>query len=48
MTLRERTGLALPAIDDCEVLVLADDWDDVEVAIAAESTLVWYHWWTTA
>lgn len=45
---RERAGVALPAAEACEVVVLSDDWDDVEVAVVAGLVLVWYHWWTTA
>jgi hypothetical protein len=43
-----RTGLELPPIRECRVVLLSDDWDDVEVAVVSGSTLIWYHWWTTA
>jgi hypothetical protein len=29
-------------------MLICDDWNDVEVGIAFGSTLVWYHWLTTA
>ncbi len=45
---RERAGIALPAAEACEGVVLSDDWDDVELGVVAGTVLVWYHWWTTA
>jgi hypothetical protein len=45
---RKRAGVDLPAAEACEVVLLSDDWDDVELAVVAGSVLVWYHWWTTA
>jgi hypothetical protein len=47
-TVRLRTGLELPPIRECRVVLLSDDWDDVEMAVVSGSVLVWYHWWTTA
>jgi len=47
-SVRRYAGLELPPAETCRVVVLSDDWDDLEVAVAAESLLVWYHWWTTA
>jgi len=47
-TVRARTGLELPPIEKCEVLLLSDESDDVELAIRVDSVLLWYHWWTTA
>ncbi|MBX9625650.1 MAG: hypothetical protein K2X82_17750 [Gemmataceae bacterium] len=44
---RERAGVELPAAEACEVVVLSDDWDDLELAVVARPVLVWYHWWTT-
>jgi hypothetical protein len=41
-------GLHLPPIHACRVLVLRDDWNDLELVVEVESQLVWYHWWTTA
>jgi hypothetical protein len=29
-------------------VLLRDDWDDVELGIALDSVLVWYHWSTSA
>jgi hypothetical protein len=31
-----------------EVALLRDDWDDLELGLAFESVLVWYHWSTSA
>lgn len=47
-TVRERAGVELPFAKGCEVVVLSDDWDDVELAVVAGPVLVWYHWWTPA
>ena len=47
-TIRLRVGLDLPPMQACRVVVLSDNWDDVELGIASESVLVWYHWSTTA
>ena len=41
-------GLTVPAMSECQVLILSDSWDDLEVAFRFGSKLVWYHWWTTA
>ena len=41
-------GLTVPAMSECQVLVLSDSWDDLEVAFRFGSKLVWYHWCTTA
>jgi hypothetical protein len=42
-------GLELPHLGGCrEVVLLREDWDDVELAIAAGSSLIWYHWTTSA
>ncbi len=41
-------GLSVPEMSECQVLVLSDSWDDLEVAFRFGSKLVWYHWWTTA
>ena len=41
-------GVTVPAMSECQVLVLSDSWDDLEVAFRFGSILVWYHWWTTA
>lgn len=47
--LREFSGLRLPSLDECrEVLVLSDEWNDVEAAIVTETELIWYHWSTSA
>ena len=46
--LGRRAGLTVPAMSECQVLVLSDSWDDLEVAFRFGSKLVWYHWWTTA
>jgi hypothetical protein len=40
--------LDVPPMRECQVLVLSDSWDDLEVAFSFRSKLVWYHWWTTA
>lgn len=29
-------------------VLIRDDWDDVELGIAFESVLIWYHWFTSA
>ena len=47
-TVRTRTGLELPPIEECEVHLLSEEWNDVELAIRMDSVLLWYHWWTTA
>jgi hypothetical protein len=31
-----------------EAMLLRDDWDDVELGVAAGSLLIWYHWSMTA
>lgn len=47
--LRRFAGLELPYIDKRRViLLLRDDWNDVELAIAANTSLIWYHWSTSA
>ncbi len=41
--------LNLPGIGGCrEVVLLRDDWDDLELAITSGAYLIWYHWYTTA
>jgi hypothetical protein len=40
--------LEVPQMSECQVLVLSDSWDDLEVAFRFGSKLVWYHWCTTA
>jgi hypothetical protein len=45
---RTFAGVELPPIEGCRVILLNDEWDDLELAVAAGSLLVWYHWWTTA
>ena len=47
-TVRKRAGIELPAPEACEVVVLSDDWNDLELAVVAGQVLIWYHWWTTA
>jgi hypothetical protein len=29
-------------------MLISDEWHDLELGIAFESILVWYHWFTTA
>src|SRR4051794_3178469 len=42
--LRRFAGLELPHVGECrEVVLLSDDCDDVELAIAAGASLIWYH-----
>lgn len=47
--LRRFAGLELPHLGECrEVALLRDDWDDVELVIAAGVSLIRYHWSTSA
>jgi hypothetical protein len=47
--LRSLAGVVLPEMSQWrEGALFRDEWDDVEVAIAAGPFLVWYHWLTTA
>jgi len=48
VTVRERAMVELPAAERCEVFVLSDEWDELELAMVAGPVLLWYHWWTTA
>jgi hypothetical protein len=42
-------GLELPPPGGCrELILLRDDWDDLELAIMSGADLVWYHWYTSA
>jgi hypothetical protein len=47
-SVRQFAGLELPPADACKVIVLSDDWDDVELVVVVGSLLFWYHWWTSA
>lgn len=47
--LRQFIGLELPHLDGCrEIVLICDDWNDLELAIAAGANLIWYHWSTSA
>lgn len=47
--LRQFAGLELPDFDDRRrVILLSDDWDDLELAIGTDAASIWYHWYTTA
>jgi hypothetical protein len=44
-----RAGIELPHPSQWRESALIDDeWNDLEIAVAAESILIWYHWYTTA
>ncbi len=45
---RERAGVELPAAEECEVVILSDEWDNLELAVVAGPVFIWYHWATTA
>jgi hypothetical protein len=47
--LRRFAGLELPHPSKWrEALLMCDEWNDLEVAIAFDAVLVWYHWSTSA
>jgi hypothetical protein len=47
--LRMLAGLELPHPSRWrESVLLRNEWDDLELGIAAGPVLVWYHWFTTA
>jgi hypothetical protein len=47
--LRLYAGLELPHPTQWrEAVILCDDWNDVELGIAAGSLFIWYHWTTSA
>lgn len=47
--LRTFTGLELPHPSKWrETMLLCDVWDDLELGIAIDSLLIWYHWSTSA
>jgi hypothetical protein len=42
--LRRFAGLELPDPSECRaILVLRNDWDDLEIAIETGSLVIWYH-----
>src|SRR6188472_1231184 len=47
--LRKFAGIELPHPTQCRtILVICDDWDDLELEVEAGPHLIWYHWFTTA
>jgi hypothetical protein len=47
--LRRFAGLELPHPSKWrEAVLLCDEWDELEVGIAFDAILLWYHWSTTA
>lgn len=47
-SLRSRAQFELPPRQECDVTILNYEWNDLEIVICTESTMIWYHGWTTA
>ena len=47
-TVKRLIQLELPRINTCRVTLLNNTWDDLEIVVATQTHLLWYHWWTTA
>jgi hypothetical protein len=41
-------GIDLPSLEKCSVVVVHDEWDDLELVIETPSEFIWFHWSTTA
>ncbi len=47
--LRRFAGLELPHPSKCHaILLIRDEWNDLEMAITVGTVVIWYHWLTTA